>query len=891
MRTLGAYLFHGAALSILGLSLLLSPALAATPGTAVAWGHNGAGQTNVPAGLNGVRAIAAGGSHTVALKSDGTVVAWGRNEYGQANVPVGLSGVSAIGAGDLHTIALRSNGTVVAWGDNANGQGTIPGGLSGVTAIAAGGRHTVALGGDGTVVAWGLNGFGQTTTPVGLSAVTAIGAGAYHTVALKGDGSVVAWGWNNIGQTSVPAGLSGVVAIAAGGYHTVALKGDGTVVAWGSNTNGQTTVPAGLSGVTAIAAGGYHNVALKSDGTVVAWGWNTYGQTNVPAGLSGVSAIAAGGAHTVALRNGLAPAISAQPAALALNVTSNATFTVSANGDGPLAYQWRKDGVGLAGQTATTLSLMNVLTNQAGAYSVVITNFYGSVTSSVAVMTVNRLSQSLAFGPLPGKREGDPPFVLMVTNSTGLPVVFTSSDAAVASVIGNTVTVVGVGAATITATNDGSSTYLPVSVGRVLTVSGVPPLVSVPPASRVINVTSNATFTVTATSAAPLSYQWFALTPSLSGATGTALIAGGFVFDAQVVSGGTGYVQAPSVRFVGGGGSGATATATVSNGAVIALTIGSPGSGYTSPPTVQIDPPSGFLPGQTNAALTLTNVSLNDAGTYFVVVTNAYGSVTSSPATLTVNVPASITHQPQGAVLPFGSNASFTVGAAGTVPLSYQWFWQPAFARAAFAVPDVRNGFVVGAAVLSGGGYYFTPPAVQILAGSGSGATATATVSNGRVTAVNIASPGSGYPSNAVIQIDPPAGGVPQPLSGQNAGSLSLTAPGALASGSYFVVVTNAGGSATSSPALLRVLVPQRFAQPPERLGDGTFRLRFVAHDGSYLLTNDLATLEVWGSTNLANSSAWLRLTNGITVQGGQVQVDDADSPALPRRFYRVLTR
>ncbi len=156
---------------------------------------------------------------------------------------------------------------------------------------------------------------------------------------------------------------------------------------------------------------------------------------------------------------------------------------------------------------------------------------------------------------------------------------------------------------------------------------------------------------------------------------------------------------------------------------------------------------------------------------------------------------------------------------------------------------------------------------------------------------MNILAAGSGYPSNAVIQIDPPVAGTTQLLSGQTAASLALTAPGALASGSYFVVVTNETGSVTSSPALLRVLVPQRFTQPPERLGNGSFRLRFVSHDGGYLLTNDLPALEVWGSTNLANTNAWVRITNGITVTNGEVQVEDADSSNLPRRFYRVLTR
>ena len=59
----------------------------------VAWGYNAHGQTTIPGGLTGVTAIAAGGFHTVALKSDGTVVAWGRNNHGQTTIPGGLTGV------------------------------------------------------------------------------------------------------------------------------------------------------------------------------------------------------------------------------------------------------------------------------------------------------------------------------------------------------------------------------------------------------------------------------------------------------------------------------------------------------------------------------------------------------------------------------------------------------------------------------------------------------------------------------------------------------------------------------------------------------------------------------------------------------------------------------
>ena len=88
----------------------------------------------------------------MALKNDDTVVAWGYNYYGQTTIPAGLSGVKAIAAGEYHTLALKSDGTVVAWGWNNYGQTTVPAGLSNVIAIAAGGYHTVALIGTEVVV-------------------------------------------------------------------------------------------------------------------------------------------------------------------------------------------------------------------------------------------------------------------------------------------------------------------------------------------------------------------------------------------------------------------------------------------------------------------------------------------------------------------------------------------------------------------------------------------------------------------------------------------------------------------------------------------------------------------------------------------------------------------
>ncbi len=77
--------------------------------------------------------------------------------------------------------------------------------------------------------------------------------------------------------------------------------------------------------------------------------------------------------------------------------------------------------------------------------------------------------------------------------------------------------------------------------------------------------------------------------------------------------------------------------------------------------------------GATNSSLTLTNVQPNAAGNYSVSITNLAGSITSSNATLTVLVPASITTHPQSqSVLP-GANVTFSVTASGDSPLNYQW--------------------------------------------------------------------------------------------------------------------------------------------------------------------------------------------------------------------------
>ncbi len=80
--------------------------------------------------------------------------------------------------------------------------------------------------------------------------------------------------------------------------------------------------------------------------------------------------------------------------------------------------------------------------------------------------------------------------------------------------------------------------------------------------------------------------------------------------------------------------------------------------------------------GATNATLTLTNLQLSDAGSYFVVVTNTIDSATSDVAVLTVTTPTapSFVSQPQSQTALPGENVTFSVSVGGTGPLIYQWY-------------------------------------------------------------------------------------------------------------------------------------------------------------------------------------------------------------------------
>ncbi len=76
----------------------------------------------------------------------------------------------------------------------------------------------------------------------------------------------------------------------------------------------------------------------------------------------------------------------------------------------------------------------------------------------------------------------------------------------------------------------------------------------------------------------------------------------------------------------------------------------------------------------TNASLLFTNVQASNSATYFVVITNAYGSITSTPAVLAVQCDSvAWIVQPAGTNINAGASATLAAVVSGTVPVTYQW--------------------------------------------------------------------------------------------------------------------------------------------------------------------------------------------------------------------------
>jgi hypothetical protein len=336
-----------------------------------------------------------------------------------------------------------------------------------------------------------------------------------------------------------------------------------------------------------------------------------------------------------------APVISTQPANISVNFGQPASFTATVTGTPPLTYQWRKDGLDIAGATSATLTI--VAPTAAGNYTVVVTNAAGAVTSATAVLTVNvPPSITTAPGNLTVTAGQNASFAVGATGTPAPGYQWRKDGVNIVGATGTTLTLASVvptaaGNYTVVVTNPAGSVA---SGAAVLTVN-VPPVVTTAPRNLAVSAGQNASFTVVAIGTPAPSYQWRKDGVAIAGATGATLTlanatptaAGNYTVVVTNAAGSVASAAAvltvnvpPSITTSPGN----LAVTTGQNASFTVVATGTPAPGY------QWRKDGVDIAGATGATLTLTNVALTAAGSYTVVVTNVAGSVTSAAGTLTV---------------------------------------------------------------------------------------------------------------------------------------------------------------------------------------------------------------------------------------------------------------
>jgi hypothetical protein len=441
---------------------------------------------------------------------------------------------------------------------------------------------------------------------------------------------------------------------------------------------------------------------------------------------------------TLTVTNGVGATVLTNPQSISVSAFSNAVFSVAASGNTPISYQWRFAGTNIGGATAATYIRTNCQPAHAGNYLAVVSNAYGISTSAVAVLTVTNIDAPVITQQPTNQSvlDGDSgTFYVTAIGSFTLHYQWLRNGTNIASANGPQITTPIAAEYSVRITNYWGSVT---SYIATLTLTNVPPpqepTIIAQPQSTTVGVGSDATFQVTATGDGLLSYSW---------------------------------------QF------------------------------------------NGVANGGTASIYTKSNAQLTDGGSYRVVVLSAYGSVTSSVATLTVTnlgVAPSITVQPQSDSIVVGGSASFRVTATGTDPLAYEWFFNGASLGVTttrynilFATTNQAGNYTV--VVTNAYGSVTSAVAVLSFTDTPTGPSVSAitpaaqTVLLGANTTFSVTATGS-----APLVYEWRANGT-RHASSQDTNSWTFKATTS-GTASYTVVVTNLYGSITSAPASLTVVVP-----------------------------------------------------------------------------------
>ena len=360
-------------------------------------------------------------------------------------------------------------------------------------------------------------------------------------------------------------------------------------------------------------------------------------------------------------------------------------------GGGTLAHQWQKNNTNLnngghySGATTATLTISSADGNDAANYRCVVTNVYGSVTSSQAALTVNANCEPSALANpsfeggntggvgtgWTGYQRAPAPSTVWTIQTASPP----SGGGAQYQQIANTSSTGGGGVrqditgCTIGATyvisgwmrGNSSSATCRVKVSPTASTSWATAVDLDPPQSVSGSTWTafNGTVVATATS----------MTLWLDGQTGGSGQNKAECFDAVVVTCGSLPPQPPVITQQ-------PDPSTNCGGTTANFSIAASGSGtltyqWQKNQTNQAD--GGHYSGTTTPTLTITGVDSSDAANYRCLVNNAGGWTNSIEASLTVRPATTITQQPANRSVSVGGTTNFTVAATGEGTLTYQW--------------------------------------------------------------------------------------------------------------------------------------------------------------------------------------------------------------------------
>lgn len=537
-------------------------------------------------------------------------------------------------------------------------------------------------------------------------------------------GAVVAWGWDRNGQAAVPDNLGMAVGVAAGIYHSLAIKSDGTLVAWGWNDLDRRTIPPEATNIVAVAAGDYHTLALTSEGQVLAWGFNINGQVDVPVGLEHVVAISAGSYHSVALGiDGTVVAWGLDGDGRA-NVPEGLTNVVQVSAGDTHTLALKHDGTVVAwgsneyGESQPPAGLANVVAVAAGIYHSVALKNDGRVVawgrndsgqsdvphdlSNVVAITAG-LQHTVAL-------RDDGTVVAWGSNTNGQTQVPAGLDSAfsIASKYSHTVALGSGSPPSPTSWRDDFdddainqrlwNVRLPFGASAVSESNGSANLHSRGMLESVFGVSREFTMEGRVQMNHPSDYFRIAIRSSLAEADPVWHDPDGVLVAIE----GGGHV------FIGEIGIGGLVVTNIpiQTGRFIRFRVTDDGS------TIRL-----FLDDATVPLLTAsTSYRKGDRIAFY---NREFGAVTAQLDFVEISASHCSSHR-------------------------------------ATAVPELVNGFVVGATIIDGGCGYMDPPLVVIQGGDGTGATAVATVENGRVNAIRITNAGCCYSTPPVFRIASP---------------------------------------------------------------------------------------------------------------------------------------